>query len=161
MRPVSHVGISVPHLEAAVEWYCEVFGLQKITESGEVDAKNGTPIGDLCVDIFGERFGGVKLAHLASANGVAVELFQFTQPAYEAPTERFAYWRGGIFHFAFHAPDAEHLAQVIVDHGGRRISKLDRIFDGRTLRACYCEDPWGTVVEVISESHERAFANIG
>jgi catechol 2,3-dioxygenase-like lactoylglutathione lyase family enzyme len=160
MRPVAHVGISVPDLEAAVDWYCKVFGLEQIIPSGEVDAAAGTPIEDLCADIFGEGFGRMKLAHLASANGVAIELFQFVEPAYEAPTERFAYWRGGIFHFAFHAPDAEHLAQVIVDNGGRRISKLDRLFDGRTLRACYCEDPWGTVVEVISESHERAFANL-
>jgi catechol 2,3-dioxygenase-like lactoylglutathione lyase family enzyme len=151
----------VPDLEAAVRWYCEVFGLEPITGNGEIDARDGGPITELCVDIFGAGFGGMKLAHLASANGVAIELFEFLEPAYEAPENSFAYWRGGIFHFAFVAKDAEHLVAVIERNGGSRLSKLDRLFEGRPLRACYCQDPWGTVIEVISESHERAFANVG
>lgn len=161
MRAVAHVGISVPDLDAAVDWYCKVFGLEKISENGEVDASAGGPIEDLCADIFGEGFKRMKLAHLASANGVAIELFEFVEPKYEAPKDTFAYWRGGIFHFAFVAPDAEHLAAVIAENGGRQRSKLDRLFEGRTVRACYCEDPWGNVVEVISHSHERVFSNLG
>jgi catechol 2,3-dioxygenase-like lactoylglutathione lyase family enzyme len=159
-RAVAHIGISVPDLEAAVDWYCKVFGLEKISENGELATGGGGPIDDLAVDIFGEGFSGLKLAHLASANGVAIELFEFIEPAYEPPDQRFAYWRGGIFHFAFVAADTEALADVIVANGGRRISVIGHFFEGRSLRACYCEDPWGTVVEVISESHERAFANL-
>jgi hypothetical protein len=34
------------------------------------------------------------------------------------------------------------------------------IFEGKPVKACYCEDPWGTVIEVISHSHERAFSNM-
>ena len=158
-RAVAHVGISVPDIEAAADWYCRVFGLEKITEIGELAAGGGGPIDDLCVDIFGEQFGAVKMAHLASANGVAIELFEFVKPAYEEPDQSFAYWRGGIFHFAFVASDAEHLAGVIEENGGRQRSMMGRFFDDRPIRACYCEDPWGTIIEVISESHERAFAN--
>ena len=160
MRAVAHVGISVPDLEAAVDWYCKVFGLEKISENGEVDASAGGPIEALCADIFGKDFKRMKLAHLASANGVAVELFEFVEPKYEPPTDNFAYWRGGIFHFAFVAKDPEHLAEVIVENGGRRRSKLDHLFEGRPVRACYCEDPWGNIVEVISHSHERVFSNL-
>lgn len=159
-RALGHVGISVPDLESAVDWYCTVFGLEEIVGSGEVKAADPV-IGRAAIDIFGEQFGSVKMAHLASANGVAIELFEFTDPVYEAPKNNFEYWRGGIFHLAFVAKDIEHLLEVLESKGGRRVSDLNHLFDGRPLRVCYCEDPWGTIVELISESHERAFANIG
>jgi catechol 2,3-dioxygenase-like lactoylglutathione lyase family enzyme len=160
-RAIAHVGISVPDIDAAVDWYCKVFGMEAIVPTGELDASVGGPIVELTVDIFGDKFGGVKVAHLTGANGVGVELFQFVKPAYQAPDEPFEYWRGGIFHFAYVAKDAERLVEAIEANGGRRRSKLDFLFEGRDVRAAYCEDPWGTVIEVISHSDERVFSNLG
>jgi catechol 2,3-dioxygenase-like lactoylglutathione lyase family enzyme len=159
MRPVAHLGISVPDIEAAVDWYCKVFGFELMLPIGEVDASAPGPISELCADIFGEGFGGMKLAHLASANNCAVELFQFLDPPYEKDQD-FAYWRGGIFHFAVVASDVERVAHLIEEHGGRRRSMIAPIFEGKPVKACYCQDPWGTVIEVISHSHERAFSNM-
>ena len=159
-RAVAHVGITVPDLEAAIEWYCKVLGMEKIKEPGELALGLNGPIDDLCVDIFGEQFGAVRVAHLASANGVTVELFEFVQPSYEKPVDSFAYWRGGIFHFAVVASDVEHLVDVIVENGGKQRSKIGYLIEGKDLRAVYCEDPWGTVIEVISHSDERAWSNL-
>jgi catechol 2,3-dioxygenase-like lactoylglutathione lyase family enzyme len=39
IRVVAHVGISVRDLEAAADSYCKVFGLDKISENGEVDVR--------------------------------------------------------------------------------------------------------------------------
>jgi catechol 2,3-dioxygenase-like lactoylglutathione lyase family enzyme len=161
MRAVGHVGISVPDIEAAIEWYSGVFGLEQIGETGTLSASDDGVIADAATDIFGPQFRGVKMAHLASANGVAVELFQFLEPAYAKRDDDFDYWRGGIFHFAFVARDIERVVRTIEERGGRRLSGVDPLFDGRSLQVCYCQDPWGTVVEVMTESHERAFANIG
>ncbi len=159
-RAVSHVGITVPDLEAAVPWYCDVFGLEPIMAPAEVVAGGGGPIDEICAEIFGAKFGAMKIAHLAAANGVAIELFQFVEPAYEAPDDNFAYWRGGPFHFAFVASDIEDLADSIVAKGGKRRSKVISVFGEGPVKACYCEDPWGTVIEIMSHSHERVYSDI-
>jgi catechol 2,3-dioxygenase-like lactoylglutathione lyase family enzyme len=159
-RAIAHVGITVPDLDAAIEWYSKVFGMRKVKEPGELALGLNGPIDDLCVDIFGEDFQSVRLAHLSAANGVIVEIFEFTNPPYEKSEPSFAYWRGGIFHFAVIAEDVEHLVDVITENGGRRRSMIGRFFEDKDLRAVYCQDPWGTVIEVISESDERAWSNL-
>jgi hypothetical protein len=30
---------------------------------------------------------------------------------------------------------------------------------GRPWRLCYCEDPWGTVIEIMSASYAEMFSN--
>ncbi len=33
------------------------------------------------------------------------------------------------------------------------------LFPGEPYRCCYCEDPFGNVVELYSHGHERVWAN--
>jgi catechol 2,3-dioxygenase-like lactoylglutathione lyase family enzyme len=159
-RAIAHVGITVPDMDAAVEWYSKVFGMRLVKDVGVLALGVNGPIDDLCVDIFGEEFDSVKVGHLSAANGVIVELFEFSKPAYEKDEPSFQYWRGGIFHFAVIAEDVEHLVDVIAENGGRARSMVGRFSEDRDTRAVYCEDPWGTVIEVISESDERAWSNL-
>ncbi len=159
-RAIAHVGISVPDLEAAVDWYCAVFGMEALTGVEEVDVADGGAIAVQCEDMFGPRFGRLRSAQLAAVGGGAVELFQFVEPAYEPPDVDFPYWRGGIFHLAIVARDVERLVAAIEARGGRRRSRVEAPFEDRPVRACYCEDPWGTVIEVISHSTERIFSNV-
>lgn len=161
MRAVAHVGVSVPDIDAAVEWYGKVFGFEPILPVGEIDVRAGGHFADLCIEIFGEEIKLLKMAHLATANGTAIELFQFIEPAYEAPEDNFEYWRGGIYHFCVVASDIEDQVALIEREGGTRRSELGPIFEGMPYKACYCEDPWGTIIEVISHSHERVFSNLG
>jgi catechol 2,3-dioxygenase-like lactoylglutathione lyase family enzyme len=159
-RAIAHVGVTVPDMTTAVEWYSKVLGMRLIKEPGVLAMGINGPIDDLCVDIFGEEFESVIVGHMSAANGVIVELFEFSNPAYEKSEPPFPYWRGGIFHFAVIAEDVEHLVEVITENGGRARSKIGRFYDDKDLRAVYCEDPWGTVIEVISESDERAWSNL-
>ena len=54
----------------------------------------------------------------------------------------------------------EELAQRIAEAGGRmRSSRVWPVFEGEPYRTCYCEDPFGNVVELYSHSHERTYAN--
>jgi catechol 2,3-dioxygenase-like lactoylglutathione lyase family enzyme len=142
--------VTVADLDAAVRWYGDVLGLEPIGPAVEVRAGEGHG-GAVAADVFGRRFGRFRQAHLASANGVALELFEFVEP----PA-----WAKGIFHVCLttHAIDA--LAERIAAGGGRqRTSRVWEIFPGEPYRTCYCEDPFGNVIELYSHSHERTYAN--
>jgi hypothetical protein len=77
-------------------------------------------------------------------------LFEFAEP----PA------RTGIFHFCLVAPEIDRVAARIASTGGRLLtSRVWEIFAGEPYRTCYCEDPFGTVIELYSHSHERTYAN--
>jgi hypothetical protein len=94
--------------------------------------------------------GSFRQAHLTSANGVALELFEFA--------ERRPRWRG-IFHVCVVPPSLERTAARIAAGGGRRTSRIWHIFPDAPYRTCYCEDPFGNTIELYSHSHERTYAN--
>lgn len=55
-------------------------------------------------EIFGPRFACAHQAHLLSANGVGIELFQFLDPPVVAQDDNFQHWRTGIFHLCVTDP---------------------------------------------------------
>jgi catechol 2,3-dioxygenase-like lactoylglutathione lyase family enzyme len=156
---VTHVGVTVTDLERAVRWYGDALGLEELGPAIEVRADRGHG-GAVAADVFGTRFGRFRQAHLAGANGVAVELFEFLEPPTQRRRANFEYWRTGIFHVCFAVGDVERAAERIVAAGGRRRStRVWPIFPGEPYRTCYCEDPFGNVIELYSHSHERTYAN--
>ena len=72
-RSFSHIGLSVPDLERAVEFYTEVLGLYMIMEPTEV-VEDDSPIGVMCTDVFGAGWGGLRIAHFATADRVGIEI---------------------------------------------------------------------------------------
>jgi catechol 2,3-dioxygenase-like lactoylglutathione lyase family enzyme len=145
---VAHVGISVPDLDRAVAWYDGVLGLEPLGRTVSVQPGDGHA-GAVAADVLGHcRF---RQAHLTSANGVAVELFQFD----DDPHPR----RAGIFHVCLVTPALERTAERVAATGGRRTSRIWPIFAGEPYRMCYCEDPFGNTLELYSHSHERTYAN--
>ncbi len=154
---LNHIGLTVPDIFGAIAWYGRVFGASHIMGprllAADEKATHETP------GIFGRKFRKAYQAHLLLANGVGLELFQFIEPAVEAPVENMAYWNRGPFHFALTYPDVDGLVATIIAEGGRkRIEPIDFV-PGRPWRLCYCEDPWGNVVEIMSASYAEMFAN--
>jgi predicted enzyme related to lactoylglutathione lyase len=153
----NHIGLTVPDIFAAIDWYGKVFGATHIMGprllAADAKASHETP------GIFGPRFRRAYQAHLLLTNGVGLELFQFIEPEVEMPAENMAYWNRGPFHFAVTCADVDALAADIVVNGGRkRIEPIDFV-PGRPWRLCYCEDPWGNVVEIMSASYAEMFSN--
>jgi catechol 2,3-dioxygenase-like lactoylglutathione lyase family enzyme len=146
MTAVAHVGVTVADLDRAVRWYGDVLGLEPIAPVVEVRAGDGHG-GAVAADVFGPGFDRFRQAHVAGANGVAMELFEF-----EAPPDD---WRAGIFHVCFAVGDVEAVAARV----GRRTSRVWELFPGEPYRTCYCEDPFGNPIELYSHSHERTWAN--
>jgi catechol 2,3-dioxygenase-like lactoylglutathione lyase family enzyme len=144
---LAHVGVTVTDLDAAVRWYGDVLGLDPIGPAVEVRAHEGHG-GAVAADVFGPRFGRFRQAHLATANGAALELFEFAEPAAALP------------HFCLATPSIDAVVERIVGAGGRRrTARIWELFAGEPYRMCYCEDPFGNVVELYSHSHERTYAN--
>ncbi len=52
-RAFSHIGISVPDLEAAVNFYTEVLGWYLIMEPTDV-VEDDSPIGEMCLVLIGD-----------------------------------------------------------------------------------------------------------
>lgn len=154
---LNHVGITVPEIDKAIEWYCGVLGLNLIGGPLQV-GKDDEPFGEVLSDIFGPEWGDLKVAFLSGPDGVGIELFQFVLPATVQP-QQVEYWRTGPFHICLTWPDATALAEHIAEHGGRRRSKVWTLFPGRDV--VYCEDPFGNLLEISSASFERTWANRG
>jgi len=156
-RPVNHIGLTVPDIFAAIDWYRDVLGFThimgpRVLEAGSA-ATHETP------SIFGPRFRKAYQAHMLAGNGVGLELFQFIEPAVARRPENFEYWMAGVFHICVTDPNIEALAERIVAAGGRQRVPVFEFIPGRPYRLVYCEDPWGTVIELFSHSYAEAFAN--
>jgi catechol 2,3-dioxygenase-like lactoylglutathione lyase family enzyme len=151
MNVITHVGIAVPQLDPAVSWFRDVLGFEPLGETTRV-RENAGHAGMVAADVLGPGFGSFSQAHLAGDNGVALELFQFNEPQ-EA--------RRGIFHICLVARDVPRTAQRIAANGGRQTSRVWHIFEDEPYLTCYCEDPFGNVLELYSHSHERVYSNRG
>jgi catechol 2,3-dioxygenase-like lactoylglutathione lyase family enzyme len=161
MRALGHVGVSVPDLDRAVEWYRDVLGFDVISGPEEVDAADGHA-GRAATAVFGPALRRMRMAHLVTANGVGIELFEFVDPRHERRAESFEYWKSGFFHICVIAREIEELATRIVATGGRmRTERIWEAFEGEPYRWCYCEDPFGNVIEVHTHSDERVYSNRG
>jgi catechol 2,3-dioxygenase-like lactoylglutathione lyase family enzyme len=152
---VAHVGLTVPDLDRAIDWYVEVLGFQLLAGPIALDRND-----EVAADVFGERFGALRQAHLTGLGGAGVELFEFLEPRTEAQPPEFAYWRTGLSHFCVVVPDPDALIARITSTGGRlRTRRLWRLFADEPFAMAYCEDPFGNPIEIYSHSYERIYAN--
>jgi catechol 2,3-dioxygenase-like lactoylglutathione lyase family enzyme len=149
----NHVGISVPDLDRAIAWYCEVLGFSLISGPNEVDFQQPHG-GDQALDVLGRDFRHMRMAHLVSPNGIGIELFHLIEPPHQPHSGRVEYWKGGIFHICLTADDIEGMVKKIVGSGGKQLSKiwLERP-PSPEYRMVYCADPFGTVIELYTHSY--------
>ena len=76
-RTFSHIGISVPDVEKAVEFYGDVMGWYLIMKPTVITEESETPIGQMCIDVFGTGWGSFKIAHMSTGDRIGVEMFEF------------------------------------------------------------------------------------
>ncbi|MCE2572340.1 lactoylglutathione lyase family protein [Motilimonas eburnea] len=156
-RTFSHIGISVPDLEKAVEFYTQVLGWYLIMEPTEI-VEDDSAIGEMCTDVFGSGWESFKIAHLSTGDKIGVELFQFKNQ--QNPEDNFEYWKTGIFHFSIQDPDLEGMAAKIEAAGGKRRMKEPRLYypGEKPYRMIYMEDPFGNILEIYSHSYELTYS---
>jgi lactoylglutathione lyase family protein len=155
-KTFSHVGISVPNLEAAVTFYKEVMGWYVIMEPNVVKEESDTAIGKMCIDVFGSGWGSFKIAHLSTGDRIGVEMFEFQNN--ETPQE-FEYWKTGTFHFCIQDPNIEALVEKIVARGGKQRMPIREYYPGeKPFKMVYVEDPFGLVFEIYTHSYELTYS---
>lgn len=76
-KSFSHIGITVPDIKKAVQFYSEVMGWYVIMEPSTVTKEKETAIGQMCIDVFGDEWETFEIAHLSTSDGTGVELFLF------------------------------------------------------------------------------------
>jgi len=155
-RSFSHIGLSVPDLDAAVAFYREVLGLYLIMTPTEV-VEDDSDIGRMCTDVFGPGWKRLRIAHMATADRIGIELFEMQDN--RSPKDNLDFRRHGTFHFAVQDPDIEGLLARIVAAGGRQRMPIREYFPGeKPYRMCYVEDPFGIVFEVYSHGYELTYS---
>ncbi|WP_138473021.1 lactoylglutathione lyase family protein [Poseidonocella sp. HB161398] len=155
-RTFSHIGLSVPDLDAAVAFYRDVMGFYVIMEPTEI-AQDDSDIGVMCDDVFGPGWGRFRIAHLSTADRIGFELFEF--PENYKPADNLPYRQLGLFHFAIQDPDLEGLLAKIVAAGGKQRMPVREYFPGeKPYRMVYVEDPFGIVFELYSHSYELTYS---
>ncbi|WP_371193347.1 lactoylglutathione lyase family protein [Glaciecola sp. SC05] len=156
-RSFSHIGISVPNVEKAVEFYTKVMGWYTIMQPTLI-TEDDSPIGKMCTEVFGEKWEKFKIAHLSTGDRIGVEIFEFKNQ--ENPENNFEYWKTGIFHFCVQDPDVEGLAERIVEAGGKRRMQVPRYYypGEKPYRMIYMEDPFGNILEIYSHSYELIYS---
>ena len=155
-RTFSHIGLSVPDLDAAVKFYSDVMGFYVLMQPSEV-VEDDSAIGQMCTDVFGPGWNSLRIAHLSTADGIGIELFEFD--GNEAPEDNFQYRTHGTFHFAVQDPDVEGLLEKIVAAGGKQRMPVREYFPGeKPYRMVYVEDPFGIIFELYSHSYELTYS---
>ncbi|WP_375549000.1 lactoylglutathione lyase family protein [Oceanicaulis alexandrii] len=155
-RTFSHIGLSVPDLDAAVKFYTEVLGFYVIMEPTEI-TEDESPIGVMCTDVFGPNWDRFRIAHLATADRIGVELFEFQGNV--TPDDNLPFKQTGMFHFAIQDPDVEGLLERIVAAGGKQRMPVREYYPGeKPYRMVYVEDPFGIVFELYSHSYELTYS---
>ncbi|KAJ9197337.1 hypothetical protein DTO164E3_5770 [Paecilomyces variotii] len=150
-RVFNHVAVSVSDIQATVNWYSRVFGFKLLGKISHIK-RSETP--DAAIfGIYPSTMNEVKLAYMATGNGVGFEIFEFVDPKPQH-VDVFQYERKGFFHICVTDPNPDELADKVEAAGGKRIGKtVDPSGNGDT-KCLYLSDPWGNVVEVLSVSFE-------
>lgn len=157
-KSFSHIGITVPDIKKAVDFYKETMGWYVIMEPSLVKKEKETAIGQMCIDVFGENWESFEIAHLATSDGIGIELFCFPHGVKEAP--EFNPFNTGLFHFCVQDPEIEILTKKIVDAGGKQRMPIREYYpDEKPFKMVYVEDPFGIVFEIYTHSYELTYSS--
>ncbi|BCS28455.1 uncharacterized protein APUU_70025S [Aspergillus puulaauensis] len=154
-RPLNHVAVSVPDIDAFVQWYTRVFGFQQMGTISLV--KRSEWPDNPFFNIYPDNLNEYKIAYLATGNAASLEVMQFIDPAPIPPPEFFQYNRQGFFHICVTDPDPGSLANTAAEAGGRIIGEVIEIAGSD---CAYVADPWGNIVEILSMSFERLVTSV-
>lgn len=164
VRAVNHIAVSVTDIVRAKDWYRDIMGMTVLMEPTEISysrAQKVNPhLAELVKNVFGPTLERFLLCHMSSANGVGIELFQFLDPPAERTQTNFEYWKTGYFHIAATELNVGDLADRIAANGGKKRTEVMELATGSGKLICFCEDPFGNVIEIYSHSYEQFWANV-
>jgi len=150
---VDHVALTVPDLDAAVQFYSEVIGGTELYRIGPFDAAelphmpDGRDWTEAHVNVAGAR---LTIAMLQVGPNLMLELFQYDKPADARTTPPRNCDLGG-HHIAFKVQDLDAALAYLREKGLRVMAGPIVLTDGPCagLRVNYFLDPWGNQLELV------------
>jgi lactoylglutathione lyase/glyoxylase I family protein len=144
MLNLHHVAITVPDLDAAIDWYTNVLGLRVSRREAETD------VNPAAIGLPGEkvRLKGAELA-VNGGGGPFVELHEFISPTGTAGRR---VCDTGISHFAFFTDDIHAEYRRLHELGVIFSSPPQCIAEGGLAGDwwAYFKDPWGNQLHLVS-----------
>ncbi len=145
---VHHPALSVPDIQAAERFYCDVLGFEVVMEA-EI------PSG---VDSLNEAFGipdaGCKVRMVRKGNS-CIELFEFQDATTPGQDSARPVHQHGITHICLAADDYEADYRHLEENG---VSWNSSPVGGPGSRWAYGRDPFGNVIELLEHAPEGATA---
>ena len=155
LRGTDHVGLTVPDLEQALEFFTTVLGCAEIYRMGPF-VDEGTWFADeLGLD---PRAHIPVMAMLRCGSGSNLELFQYEAPDQRQQLPRMSDWGG--HHLAFYVDDMDAAIATLREHG---VDILGQVKEGLGPEAgpgtawVFCHTPWGLPLEFVSYPNGRAY----
>lgn len=155
MSTITHVGLAVPDLDKAIDWYSKVFNFRILAGPFEFDA-NDENADTMSQDLQGFEVKKMRNAHIMSSGGVGIELFEFQDPP---PKKQDPTPRAGFFHICLVVDDLVDSIERIVQHGGKQRSKIWNVTKGKNHYLVYTEDPFGNIIELYTRSTSEIYGN--
>ena len=135
---MNHVGITVSDLDASIEFYGSMFGMETLVRAD--------PSGEIVERTVGVPNAAMRLAILAGENGM-IELIEYVRSAGEqrAPSTNDV----GSAHVCFQVGDIEAAYQELMAKGARFVSPPSPPLDEGGTRIVFLSDPDGIPVEIL------------
>lgn len=151
LRTVDHVGLTVPDLESAVRFYCDVLGAEELYGMGPFDASELPPAPD--GRDWTDAHVGVRDARLSfrvlKVGPTMLELFQYERPVGSiAPPHNHD---AGGHHIGFKVDDLSAARAYLESQGVTVFAGPIEIPEGSPggpMRVNYFLDPWGNQLEL-------------
>jgi catechol 2,3-dioxygenase-like lactoylglutathione lyase family enzyme len=153
MTRLDHVGLTVPDIDAAVDFYTRAFDARELFRMGPFDAAelprsaDGRDWTETHVNVPDAR---VRFSVLELASGLRLELFAYERPA-DVRSEAPRNCDVGGHHIGLHVEDLEVAMDVL---RGRGVTVLEPIVidEGPMAgtRSAYVVDPWGNHLELVA-----------
>lgn len=134
-----HVGLSVADAEAAVAFYCDNFGLRKLSPIFPFE-------GEIFSSVMGLE-GATGRMCMVGNDQFRLELFEYANPVPTPRDPNYPVSDHGYSHFGIEVEDIEKVFEDLAQAGVRWHCPVTTYPSG--MKAAYGRDPWGNVFEIL------------
>lgn len=148
LRGMEHVGLTVPNLDEACDFFEKVIGCEVLFSAGAFsDDKTDWMTEHLNVN---PRAKIKEYRYVRCANGTNFELFEYASPDQKTAMAKNS--DVGGHHIAFYVDDMDAAIAHLKAHGVRVLGEPTKTAAGPTkgLTWCYFLTPWGLQLEIVT-----------
>lgn len=166
-RGIDHVGVTVPDIEQATNFFKKVFDAKVAYDNQKPDDE---PLAGPDVEQFLGLKKGAEVIHmrlLTIGDSATIELFYYANTEQGKPAIASDL---GVQHIAFYVNNIDKVTKKFIEAGGELLTQPDDFLgaiEGGSGQFVYGRTPWGMLVEILSyvpdkidypaESEEKRF----